>query len=163
MADAMKAKPTVFAGVRFRSRLEARWAVFFAALGVRWEYEPETPATNYQADFLLPRATCGPLWVEVKPPLPGQEERPVPIDQWPAGIVQKGWYELSPAVILFGPPVEWRQGRPVTTFLIYSPSDLVAGDFFLALRENLTQKDVQRAQIAVRDHSYEARRWPHMT
>lgn len=28
-------------GYRFRSRLEARWAVFFDALGVEYEYEPE--------------------------------------------------------------------------------------------------------------------------
>ena len=32
---------TVYKGCRFRSRLEARWAVFFDALGVEWEYEPE--------------------------------------------------------------------------------------------------------------------------
>jgi len=39
----MDVKPieTVYKGYRFRSRLEARWAVFFDALGVRWEYEPE--------------------------------------------------------------------------------------------------------------------------
>lgn len=32
---------TRYKGYRFRSRLEARWAVFFDVLGVRWEYEPE--------------------------------------------------------------------------------------------------------------------------
>ncbi|GII84578.1 hypothetical protein Ssi03_25680 [Sphaerisporangium siamense] len=32
---------TRYAGCRFRSRLEARWAVFFDHLGIRWEYEPE--------------------------------------------------------------------------------------------------------------------------
>lgn len=32
---------TVYKGYRFRSRLEARWAVFFDALGTNWEYEPE--------------------------------------------------------------------------------------------------------------------------
>lgn len=32
---------TEYNGYRFRSRLEARWAVFFDALGVRYEYEPE--------------------------------------------------------------------------------------------------------------------------
>src|SRR5688500_5573504 len=29
------------AGCRFRSRLEARWAVIFDALGIAWEYEPQ--------------------------------------------------------------------------------------------------------------------------
>lgn len=39
----MEIKPieTYYNGYRFRSRLEARWAVFFDALGVRYEYEPE--------------------------------------------------------------------------------------------------------------------------
>lgn len=39
----MDIKPieTEYKGYRFRSRLEARWAVFFDALGIKWEYEPE--------------------------------------------------------------------------------------------------------------------------
>lgn len=32
---------TIYKGYKFRSRLEARWAVFLDALGVKWEYEPE--------------------------------------------------------------------------------------------------------------------------
>ena len=37
----MKAIETEYKGYKFRSRLEARWAIFFDACGVRWEYEPE--------------------------------------------------------------------------------------------------------------------------
>ncbi len=37
----IKAIETRYKGYRFRSRLEARWAVFFDALGLSWEYEPE--------------------------------------------------------------------------------------------------------------------------
>lgn len=37
----IKAIETEYNGYRFRSRLEARWAVFFDALGVKYEYEPE--------------------------------------------------------------------------------------------------------------------------
>ena len=37
----IKAIETQYKGYRFRSRLEARWAVFFDALGLAWEYEPE--------------------------------------------------------------------------------------------------------------------------
>ena len=37
----IKAIETRYKGYRFRSRLEARWAVFFDTLGIRWEYEPE--------------------------------------------------------------------------------------------------------------------------
>lgn len=37
----MKPMPTYYKGYSFRSRLEARWAVFFDACGVKWEYMPE--------------------------------------------------------------------------------------------------------------------------
>lgn len=37
----IKAIQTQYKGYNFRSRLEARWAVFFDALGLPWEYEPE--------------------------------------------------------------------------------------------------------------------------
>lgn len=68
---AIAAIETRYAGCRFRSRLEARWAVFFNHLDIRWEYEPQgfviqRPGhadTPYLPDFLLP--DCG-TWVEVK-------------------------------------------------------------------------------------------------
>jgi hypothetical protein len=47
---------TRYAGCRFRSRLEARWAVFFDALRIRWEYEPQGYVVNgtpYLPDFQL--------------------------------------------------------------------------------------------------------------
>lgn len=54
----MKAIETIYKWYRFRSRLEARWAVFFDAMGIEWEYEPEGFAlddgTNYLPDFFLP-------------------------------------------------------------------------------------------------------------
>ncbi len=37
----IKAIETIYNGYRFRSRLEARWAVFFDALGIKYEYEKE--------------------------------------------------------------------------------------------------------------------------
>ena len=53
----MKAIETYYNGRYFRSRLEARWAVFFDACGVRYEYEPEGYDLGnglwYLPDFLL--------------------------------------------------------------------------------------------------------------
>lgn len=53
----MKAIETVYNGYKFRSRLEARWAVFFDALGVKYEYEPEglqlDDGTKYLPDFKI--------------------------------------------------------------------------------------------------------------
>ena len=37
----IKAIETMYKGYHFRSRLEARWAVFFDTLGIPWKYENE--------------------------------------------------------------------------------------------------------------------------
>ena len=53
----IKAIQTEYRGYLFRSRLEARWAVFFDACGVEYEYEPEGydlgSGLMYLPDFLL--------------------------------------------------------------------------------------------------------------
>lgn len=67
---AAKIKPieTRYNGYRFRSRLEARWAVFFDTLGIKYEYEKEGydlgKAGYYLPDFWLPQVH---MWAEVKP------------------------------------------------------------------------------------------------
>jgi hypothetical protein len=63
----MKAIETRYNNYRFRSRLEARWAVFFDTLGVPYEYEREgfeLGGVYYLPDFWLPEQQC---WVEIKP------------------------------------------------------------------------------------------------
>lgn len=67
--------PTEYSGYRFRSRLEARWAIFFDQLGVRWVYEQEgfeLPSGRYLPDFLLPALDS---FVEIKPVAPSREEQ----------------------------------------------------------------------------------------
>lgn len=71
--QSIKPIETVYRGYRFRSRLEARWAVFFDACKVKWEYEPEGynlgNGLYYLPDFLLHDVAgrCGgDLYVEVK-------------------------------------------------------------------------------------------------
>ena len=69
MAITIKAIETSYKGYRFRSRLEARWAVFFDALGIDWQYEVEgyeLDGVRYLPDFLLPTFSGG-MWAEVKP------------------------------------------------------------------------------------------------
>ncbi len=66
MGDTIRAIETPYNGYKFRSRLEARWAVFFDALGIKYEYEPEgfeTSAGRYLPDFRLPELG---YWAEVK-------------------------------------------------------------------------------------------------
>lgn len=64
----IKAIETEYAGCRFRSRLEARWAVFFDHLGIRWQHEPEgfelAGGGRYLPDFYFPDSPR--IFVEVK-------------------------------------------------------------------------------------------------
>ena len=62
----MKAIPTLYKGIEFRSRLEADAASFFDSLGIRWLYEPQgflLPSGHYLPDFYLTELL---MWVEVK-------------------------------------------------------------------------------------------------
>ncbi len=48
----IKAIETEYKGCRFRSRLEARWAVFFNALALRWHYEPEGYQIEHEGEII---------------------------------------------------------------------------------------------------------------
>lgn len=71
----IKAIQTRYKGYNFRSRLEARWGVFFDALGIEWDYEPEgfelPDGTRYLPDFWLKDHG---IWVEVKGIEPTMDE-----------------------------------------------------------------------------------------
>lgn len=57
---------THYKGYKFRSRLEARWAVFFDTAKIKWEYEVQgfvVDADLYLPDFYLPEFHC---YFEVK-------------------------------------------------------------------------------------------------
>jgi hypothetical protein len=78
--NTITAIPTEYKGYRFRSRLEARWAVFFDACSVKWEYEPEGFALPngqfYLPDFLLhgcAERSPKDLYVEVKGKMTGAD------------------------------------------------------------------------------------------
>jgi len=68
----IKAIETIYAGIKFRSQLEAKWAMYWdqPRVNVKWEYEPEgyfvgsgQNRYRYRPDFYLPELD---LWVEIK-------------------------------------------------------------------------------------------------
>jgi hypothetical protein len=72
----MKPIETIYNGYRFRSRLEAKWAVFLDKLGVPYIYEKEgfdLDGEWYLPDFWLPlpeaedRHKGSGYWLEIKP------------------------------------------------------------------------------------------------
>src|ERR1051326_3655562 len=63
----IRAVETPYRGMLMRSRLEARWALFFDKAGVRYEYEPDrfrALTTTYLPDFWLPDFQT---FIEIKP------------------------------------------------------------------------------------------------
>ena len=66
MNNVIKAIETEYDGHRFRSRIEARWAVFFNAIGLKYEYEIEgfqMGELRYLPDFYIPSLD---RWFEIK-------------------------------------------------------------------------------------------------
>lgn len=99
-----KAIQTEYKGYLFRSRLEARWAVFFDAMGIEWEYEPEgivlSDGTNYLPDFYLPHFHC---YFEVK----RRSIKGTPEEERAISKISNGEYTDSWAgMICFGDPMD---------------------------------------------------------
>lgn len=111
---------THYKGYHFRSRLEARWAVFFDALGLKWEYEPEGFDLG-EGDFYLP---------DFKVKYPGRD----------ASEVHHEWFEVK-GDLTEVTHAEWRKllkfqeaeglivldGTP-TLRMYNQPGDLLAGN-----------------------------------
>jgi len=63
----IKAIDTIYNGYKFRSRLEARWAIFFDSISAKYEYEKEGYDLDgewYLPDFWMIEWNC---WIEIKP------------------------------------------------------------------------------------------------
>ena len=70
----IKAIETAYNGYKFRSRLEARWAVFFDQIGLSYYYEYEgfdLDGLWYLPDFYIPKWKA---FIEIKPPIEDQLE-----------------------------------------------------------------------------------------
>lgn len=77
MNEKMQVIETSYNGYLFRSRTEARWAVFFDVLGVKYQYEPEgyvlENGTKYLPDFYVTDFMGETGYFEVKPDTPIQK------------------------------------------------------------------------------------------
>lgn len=115
----MKAIETRYKGYRFRSRLEARWAVFFETLKIKFEYEPEGyelgAGERYLPDFWLPDFH---IFVEVKPEKPSHIENSK-ADKLAHGLGKAVWLVRGP------PRIDWPQD--VGAMLTWDIADSSAG------------------------------------
>ena len=138
----IKSIETIYNGYRFRSRLEARWAVFFDAAGIEYQYEPEGFEVNfdgkiyrYLPDFYLPQFD---KYVEVKPNmeklLEDGEKLSIMID-WELSPVSKGliilgqipYYEINCYELPCFNYLEWNCSveRRTVSFVLYDNREWV--------------------------------------
>ncbi len=90
----MKAIETKYNGYKFRSRLEAKWALFFDEVGIKYQYEPEAFSIgeiNYLPDFYFPEKD---LYVEIK----ATEPPPVEFEK----VLAFAWHK--PIILVIGEP-----------------------------------------------------------
>lgn len=94
----MKAIETEYRGIKYRSRTEARWAVYLDELRVAYSYEPEgfdLGGEWYLPDFWLPNPG---VWLEIKGMDPTERERRV------VGLLSKA--SRCPVLIAVGAPCQ---------------------------------------------------------
>jgi len=106
--------PTEYAGILYRSRLEARTAVRLTVLGLQFEYEPEHdehPSGRYLPDFLI-LLNDEWTWLEVKHPRALAERRD---PRWSELVLR----QRIPIVVSYGlwRPVPFADSGPARMFL----------------------------------------------
>ena len=85
---------TKYKGYRFRSKLEARWAVFYDSLGLKWEYEKEGFDINgkwYLPDFLVTL----PLTLRMDDKNYYTQGNAVPITKNKPALTEEVWIEIK--------------------------------------------------------------------
>lgn len=85
----MEAIRTLYRGVSFRSRLEAKWARMFDLIGWKWEYEPFDLA-GWIPDFVLIGTNDNSVLVEIKPILSLSEITNEMRKKWEDAMVKSG-------------------------------------------------------------------------
>ncbi len=122
----LKAIETQYNGRLFRSRLEARWAVFFDSLGVNYEYEHDgfelAHGDWYLPDFWIPISD---FYIEIKPK--GYKE--LDLDGYVDTLIknakmvgsQQSEFALRSSFVLFGNP--WPEEYELVGYIKGDPID----------------------------------------
>lgn len=137
MSD-FRAIETSYKGYKFRSRTEARWAIFFDAAGIEWQYELEGYRLGelglYLPDFWLPKAKA---FAEVK----GQEFTVAEINLCRRLAAKSG----HPVIMLAG-------GPEVGAYRVEMPSGLLEERVFLPKDQERVGEAVAQARSARFEH-----------
>lgn len=112
----IKAIDTHYAGYKFRSRLEARWAVFFDHLGSDWQYEPEgfelPGLVRYLPDFKVTSPQGFVAWYEVKASKDKDDGKMALFEKSLDSSPNDGFYLFN---VLCGDPIEFLGSSPAVS------------------------------------------------
>ncbi len=139
----MKAIETSYKGYRFRSRTEARWAIFFDSVGISYQYEPEGFDLGehgcYLPDFRIPSANA---WVEIKGCKPTDHEFELAYqlhsqsneNRNTIGHILYGFVELGEKIMEGGDPCRLEKSMSAEKMIILcgSPGDRI--DSYMVLK-----------------------------
>jgi hypothetical protein len=110
----MKAIQTRYGGHHFRSRLEARWAVFFDSMEFDWDYEPEgfvlSSGAHYLPDFRVVSPQGHLHWYEIKPRHVVEDPKFREFSGSVSHFSEVGEEYVAPtqtATLLSGDPMDW--------------------------------------------------------
>lgn len=133
----IKAIQTEYKGYRFRSRLEARWAVFFDACGVDWEYEPEGfdlgNGTYYLPDFLLHGVAgraAGDLYVEVKGNMTMEDARKIKLFARHGNLNADDDRKFNPAILIVGKIPDGESAHDISEYISSVAYDRLTGGLY---------------------------------
>jgi len=170
----IKAKPGIFKGIQYRSRLEIMWAAFFDYFGIEFSYEPERfnlRSGSYLPDFYLKnvnfqegkwgedgRCVEG-LWFEVKNPLhctkiveysSGAKHRELDHTSTPFKLMEELTGETSLEKLDKGTYIEYDEITPGVV-IWFSPVDMyleLSGYNCIGLEDGITDTCEPTVQIA---------------
>lgn len=161
-----RAIETEYRGYKFRSRLEARWAVFFDRMRYDWTYEPEgfeLPSGRYLPDFFIKDFK---VYIEIKPKKPEGRDLVVLEEMSAAGMNIMLFYGDDPGAVFSQwkwpdqkgqskDPREWSWPREGKMEGIRLPSKLTSNTAFFICTFGYNQALTYNACVAARQARFE--------
>ncbi len=171
MNKSIKPIETSYNGYKFRSRLEARWAIFFDAIGLKYEYEMEgynMDGLRYLPDFYIPSLD---RWFEIKgTPLNSNE-----IKKCEEFCSRKDNKNIKFSILIGAPEAikidnfigimeyvwEWPSKTYPENYRILAPDELSKKEYYsrfvkgLWIAPNTTEEELIKATIQAREARFE--------
>lgn len=178
MGKSIKPIESKYNGYRFRNRLEARWALFFDLVGIKYEYEIEgfdMDGIRYLPDFYIPSLN---RWFEIK----GKPLSIYEMKKCEEFCLRKNNKNIKFSVLIGSPEAvkiddyfgtlefvwEWPSKKYPENYRMLAPIGLSEKEYYsrflkgLWVVPNVTEEELARAVIAARQARFEFNETPNI-